>query len=690
MKKSKTTSLLKIISIIIFVVAITNTCLTYSTLPESKYKENETIITGTITNCVKTEYNYQITLKGKENILVTYNKDFTCKLGIKIKAEGEISKPSKNTIFNLFNYQNYLLSKKINYTFLANTIKIIDGKSNTLYQVKNYLQTKINTYQSKDYLNTFILGNTKTIEEDAMESYRNNGISHLLAISGMHITLLSAIILFILNKINSRKTINYLLVISFLIFYMFLTNFTPSVVRATLMFIILTIKKALKLKINTIYLLFLVCGLYLLYNPYMIYNIGFLFSFIITFYLIVFSKLIQKQKTYLRKILTISLMAFLGSMPIQIINFHEINLLSPLINLIFVPLVSFILYPLSLLTLIIKPLDYILYVLTTFTENFSIILTNISINIILKHINLIVIIFYYLIITFTLYKLQKGRKKYLVFLIIIIIIHSNINYFEKDASITMIDVGQGDSLLIKLDHNKGNILIDTGGWPSYNKQKTYDLAKNKIIPYLKSEGVKKLDYLILTHGDYDHMGEAINLINNFKINKVIFNNDEFNELETKLIKILKKKKIKYYNNLDVLNIDKYKLQFLNTKIYDNENDNSNVIYFNYNNYKFLFMGDAGKEKEEDLLKKYNLSNIDFLKVGHHGSDTSSSKKFINKINPKYSLISVGKNNNYGHPKKEVLKILSKTKIYRTDIDGSIKIKLNTKAYTIKTCNEKSS
>ena len=140
------------------------------------------------------------------------------------------------------------------------------------------------------------------------------------------------------------------------------------------------------------------------------------------------------------------------------------------------------------------------------------------------------------------------------------------------------------------------------------------------------------------------MGEAINLVNNFKVKNVVFNCGEFNELEKELIKVLDKKKIKYYSCIKELNIDNNKLYFLKTKEYDNENDNSSVIYFNYNNYKFLFIGDAGVEKEKDILEKYNVS-----KIGHHGNKTSSDKNFIDEMNPKYSVISVGKNNRYGHP-----------------------------------------
>lgn len=129
----------------------------------------------------------------------------------------------------------------------------------------------------------------------------------------------------------------------------------------------------------------------------------------------------------------------------------------------------------------------------------------------------------------------------------------------------------------------------------------------------------------------------------------------------------------------------HKLKFLNTKKYDNENDNSSVIYLKYNNMKFLFMGDAGIVKEKDILEKYNMSNIDVLKVGHHGSKTSSSKKFIDEINPKYGVISVGKNNKYGHPNKEILNTLSNSKIYRTDEDGSIMFKIKNNKLKIKTC-----
>ena len=178
------------------------------------------------------------------------------------------------------------------------------------------------------------------------------------------------------------------------------------------------------------------------------------------------------------------------------------------------------------------------------------------------------------------------------------------------------------------------------------------------------------------------MGESIRLVKDISINKVIFNCGEYNYLEKELIKELKNKNIKYYSCISKLD----DLYFLNTKEYSNENDNSNVIYTEVNNYKFLFMGDASTIREKDILNEYELDNIDVLKVGHHGSRTSSDEKFIDEINPRYSIISVGKNNRYGHPNKEVLDILKNSTIYRTDKDGSIMFKIKKRKLRVETCS----
>ena len=150
--------------------------------------------------------------------------------------------------------------------------------------------------------------------------------------------------------------------------------------------------------------------------------------------------------------------------------------------------------------------------------------------------------------------------------------------------------------------------------------------------------------------------------------------------------MLDKKEIKYYSCIKELTVDEVQLQFLQTKDFGNENDNSNVIYTELDGYKFMFMGDASIKTEKEILKEYELPNIDILKVGHHGSRTSSSKEFIDELNPKYALISVGENNKFNHPNKEVLENLNNSKIYRTDQDGSIMFKIKNNKLKVETCS----
>ena len=578
LKKSKTILLFNVLTTLFFIASIIYTIYHLNNSPASLYSASTNEITGIITKCQKKDERLQLTVKGKEKIIVNYYDDFNCVLGEKVLIKGHLKLPEPNTVFNLFNYQKYLLSEKIHYIMTADTIKVI-AKPQFIYTIKNMLINHIAQYKTQEYLNAFILGNNKEIDEDIIESYQTNGISHLLAISGMHITLLSSIILFILNRFSKHKKINYLVVIIILLFYAFLTNFTPSVIRATFLFIVLTIKKIINLNIKSIFLLIILATIYLFYNPYIIYNIGFLFSFIISFYLILFKDFIKKFKSYLGKTFIVSIIAFLASIPITINNFFEINLLSPLINIVFVPLVSVIIFPLSLITICIKPLDGLLYLLINVMENLSILFSQISsFRIILKHINIYGIILYYLIITYTIYSLGQKKKRGIIILLAVIMFHANSNYLNTSTYITMIDVGQGDSILLNFAHNQGTILIDTGGEINFKNQ-IFDHVKNKTIPYLKSEGINQIDYLILTHGDFDHLGLAPSLLDNFKVKNILFNKSNDNKLEKKIMKKAKQQGISYQKISDqTIRIKKYFLKFLSGPKTASENDDSLIIY----------------------------------------------------------------------------------------------------------------
>lgn len=639
---------------------------------KSEYKDSDKNLYGTVIDYKKSKDKTTIWVKGKEKVLVNYYSDINVSYGNYIYVYGVFKKPKEHGNFNLFNYKRYLLSNKINYVVTASKITIIKKNDNIFYTLKNNLLKRIESAnRSKGYILAFLYADKSLIEKDIYTKYQKIGVSHLFAVSGMHVSLISIVLLKLLNKIKERK--RYIIVSIFLSIYLFLTNFTISMVRATFQFILFFINKSFKLNIDNSNLVLFLFSILVIINPYNIYNIGFLFSFIISFTLIRCSKLIKGK--FIIKSLKTSLISFFSSMPVLINNFFEVNFLGIILNIIYIPFVSYILFPLSLVTVLFPSLDNILYMFISCFEKITDFFSNIKfLSFSICKMNIFLIIIYYIIFIYIL-----KRKKKLIYKIIIVIISLTFlinNGRIVNNEVSILDVGQGDSSLIRLKNK--NILIDTGG------NINYDISKNILIPYFKSVGIKKIDYLVLTHGDYDHMGEAINLVENFKVEKVIFNCGLYNDLENKLIEVLDKKKIKYYSCIKELNIDNNKFHFLQTKEYDNENENSNVIYTELNGYKFMFMGDAGVEKEKDILEKYNVSKIDVLKIGHHGSKTSSDKNFIDEMNPKYSVISVGKNNRYGHPNKEVLNNLDNSKIYRTDINGEIQIKIIRNNFSIKT------
>ena len=660
----------KILTILILIITIIYT--KYYPF-KSVFNTNDTEFIGIVEDYIIKDNQIKISLKSKERIIVTYK--YTSKVfnnlsyGDKIKVTGVLKEPSTNNIFNNFNYKKYLYNKKIYYIIEASKIDKIQNNNNHIYTIKNLLYTRINSLKSSSYIKALLFGDNK-LDKEIKTSYQINGISHLFSVSGFHINFITSIIYFYLDRVTYNKKIKYITVDIFLVLYLLLCN-TTSLLRCTVMNILLSINYLLKLNIKKIDIVLLTLILCIIINPFIIYDIGFIYSYTISFFLILYKNK-YKTNNKLLKIIYISLISFLVSLPINIYTSYEINFLSIILNIIIVPIVSLILLPLSLLTLIFPILDNILYLITSILEKISLYTSNINIfKQVLSKPSIILIIIYYLVIILI---LSKNKHYYLI--LILLIFHKTIPLYNSNLEVVMFDVGEADSMLISTPSKKVNILIDTG--------RGIDI--NNIIIYLKSIGISKLNYLIITHGDEDHIGGALYLIDNFKVDNVILNKGDYTELEVELIIHLKNKNIKYTNNINKIPLLGSYMYLLNTKKFSNENDNSIVTYFEYQKYKFLFMGDSSSKTEEYLINNYNLTNISFLKVGHHGSNTSSSPLFINKITPKVSLISVGRNNFYHHPNKEVLTNLSNSVIYRTDINKSIKIKINNKVKITKLNN----
>ena len=641
---------------------------------QSKYNLDDKSIEGLLTDYKIDGNKFIFIVKGKELVKGTYyikteeEKDefSNLKLGVNIRINGELNEPSNNTIPNTFNYKKYLYYMHINYVMSADEIIVIDKKTDIFYYIKNSLINYISSFKSKGYLATFIIGNKNMLDDGVYEKYQDLGVSHVFAISGMHVSILAMVILKLMGKI--KDSIKYGIVILFLLFYLFITNYVASVVRSVVLFICLYLNKRFNFNLKTIDVFYIAISIILIIDPFMMHNIGFIYSSLVSYSLIRYSFIIKGN--YFSKCLKISLIAFMVSLPVTVNSYYRINILSFINNLFFVPAISFVVYPGSLITLIVKPFDNIYYFIMEFVELISSHLF--VLNVIIPKMNLFAVIVYYALLYLF---LNTYNKKYLVLMIVVILINKYKYLLDDRYYIYCMDVGQGDSGLVI--HKDDVIMIDTGGKTSYQSEswmigKKYYYTDN-IITFLHSIGETDIDFLIISHGDNDHIGEAVHLIENIKVKNVKINMGSYNKAEYEVINT-GVKVVDYYDS-------KINYQFLYSGvIYDNENDNSLVTYFDINGFKFLSMGDASTISEKDIMKRYNLSHVNLLKVGHHGSNTSSSIEFINKINPSIALISVGKNNKFGHPKQSVLDILNHSKILRTDIDGSIEIAINKNGY----------
>ena len=637
---------------------------------QSKYQEDTKNIIGTLISIQADENKVTLIVKGKEKIQGTYYFNTekerkkiqeTLNLGDTIKIIGTLSLPREPTTENLFNYKKYLNKQKIYY--LIEIDKIIKEKENTslYYKIKNKLEKKI----TNPYIKAFLIGNQDTISSEAKTSYQENGISHLFAISGMQFYLLANFLLRLLKRINIKEKTGYKIVFLILFCYLVLIEKTASIIRSILFFFIFSINKVWNLSLNKKTLIILSLSITLLINPFYITEVAFWYSYVISIGLLLFTK---EDQSYLKTLLKTSSLAFFLSIPISLYYFYEINILSIIYNLFYIPFVNIILFPASIITFLCPILEPIYNILILILEESSIYLSKITFCKLIFAKIPIIFYFTYLIIIFII--LKTNKKKWKIVLIIGLALHYTApTYYTKDF-IKIIDVSQGDSILI---YSKGHTaLIDTGGKTIYDEnKKSTSITRYITIPLLKSLGIKKLDYVFLTHGDQDHMGEIDYLYNHFKIEKIYLNLGEEKEIEKEVIKGIKNVEKVYQE--EMFQIGNFTMYQLN-KEWKEENTSSSVFYVSHKKLNALLMGDATIDTENYLQKNYKLKT-DIIKIGHHGSDTSTSLSFLKTTCPRLAIISVGEDNIYNHPSKEVINRLIKEKIpFLTTIEsGTITI-----------------
>ncbi len=626
------------------------------------YQPNKTIytkdtnkITGTIIEITRKKDKTTLTIKGKEKIIGNiYQNQKDLSLGDKVLVIGEVQIPQEPTTKHLFNYRFYLQTKNIYHTIKIEKIKVLKENTNLYYRVK----TKLQNFLTHPYQQAFLLGITDNIEEDVITSYEQNGISHLFAISGMQFYIIATFLEKVLNKLRINDKTTSFITILILMLYTLILGISASILRGVLFYTIWKLNKILKLNLKREILIMLSLIITLFINPYFLCDVSFYYSFIISIGLLYF---MNRNTSYFKTLLYSSYLSFLLSIPISLYFFYQINILSILYNLFYIPYVNIIIFPATILTSIIKPLIIIYQGLIDILETTSLLLSKINIGTLIFPKTSIII---YIIESILIYLFITKKKKIIkIFMILFFLGHYLIPYTYPDF-IKIIDVGQGDSALL---YSKGKaLLLDTGG-NVYNEN---SVVKYTTIPLLKSLGIKKLNYVLLTHGDYDHLGDIMYLNDNFLIEKIKINQGAQTEIEKNLNKLSKTTTSKQD---EVITLGNYKIIELNKK-WSEENSASSIYYVIHKNLNILFLGDATKKVEKYILNNYNLK-VDILKLGHHGSNTSTSKRLLRELTPKLALISVGKNNRYNHPSIEVLNRLHQENIptLQTKDEGTITI-----------------
>lgn len=685
-------------------------------------------LVGTVSNeGVDKKNYYQYILKNNEinnekiksKILIKSKKQL--EYGNRIKTIASLELPTGIRNKNGFDYAKYLTTQDIYITAEIQDTSILEEKDMNFFEKVSYIiRIKVKEFTKNTLsddeagiLNALIIGDDSKINEEIELDYKESGMIHLLIVSGGHTVFLLILLKYIFKFFNVGKISSKVISIFVLIMYIFITGATPSILRAGIACIVIIIAELIGRQNDGFTTLFFVLLLILIKNPNVIFSLSLQLSFMGVVGIILAYPKVSSKLSYIPKIisepLALTISAQLFVIPIIIYNFNVIYLsgfisniftmsLSGIImmlgmvlfiiNLFIFPLV---LIPMKLVTLLIKIMNYIAMFFSNINFLTVYIVTPNKISIVLYYILLIYIfaenqdtsIFdNKLPIPIKRIVILKNLKKVIVIIIIIVIVVLNfVNLGKKDeVQISVIDVGHGDSILITTKSNK-NILIDTGDSYNYGES-VFDAGEKIIVPYLLKRGINTLDMVILTHFDSDHIGgyRKISEIINIKRLGISINSlkkEKYNEI----INIAKEKSIdvKYLERGDTFMFDGIKLKVLlpqKKENIENENNDSIVLLMQYLSKRILFMGDLEEDGEKQLLELEKDLKADILKVGHHGSSTSSTEEFINKVNPKIALISVG-NRFSSIPGKEVLKRLDSIycKVYRTDKNGETTVNI---------------
>lgn len=681
-------------------------------IPYNINEKEEIDVVGYVKNIEKTKndkYKFilrTISINNKnsfENILVYTNYLYNIDEGAKVHIKGTAYYPNQKTNYAGYNEELLFKIDKITYKLYADNINVL--KYNKIKSYLNKFKNNIFSiydsilpYKESNILKAMILGEKSFLDDEIINLYKTSGIYHILAISGLHIGILSMFLTKIFKMLFKR--FGYILTIICLILYCIFTNYSSSTIRATIMAITILLAFLIYRRPDFISSISLSAIILLFVNPYNLFDIGFLYSYVSVFSIAFlggrFCTLYNLEG--IKKAFVISFFVCLSIKPITAYYFYNISILDVFINILILPFMSIVVIIGFLVTIIgifsipiAKFLVGSVYYILRFFMYICKVVDNMEFNnIIIGKPSFIVIIGLYIMlicISYAIYNkhhLRKRKKFINIGMIIFILSLFLAILIPKPFKVTMLDVGQGDSTVgINKD---GVFLIDGGG------SKNFSVGENIVLPYLKSEGIETIDFVFVTHNDSDHMKGIIEIFDKIHIKNLFLPiNNEKDENYKKLITLAEDKNIFVYflKNGDTLKLGNnitFNVLHPNETFYNKEdNNNSLVLNMKYKENSMLFTGDIEKKAENFLVENNEDLSADILKVAHHGSKTSTTLDFIEKVNPNIALISCKENNIYNHPSEDVINTLQQNNvnIYRTDLNGDISINFYRDKYKIK-------
>ncbi|MEK3981136.1 DNA internalization-related competence protein ComEC/Rec2 [Psychrobacillus sp. FSL K6-2836] len=668
------------------------------------YRINGSTLRGFATSEKKDKWYVQLKLESEQH-KEAFTEHSLAGLTMNILTE-EVSNRPKAHMY-AFDMDNYLKSNGSVGQLQISQYELIGKKNDFLtfmagqrFKMKQHIQDSFPLSLQAE-AEALLIGSREQMPTDMQSAYQTLGITHLFAISGLHVALIAWLFYEKMIHLGVRRETANLLLLICLPLYALLAGGAPSVWRSVSVteIVLISMYFQRKIAVEDAFSLSIIGFIFL--TPWIIFQIGFQLSYLAAFSLIYSSILLKSSQSYLFQSFIITAVCQIIVYPILLYHFYEISVSSFLANLIFVPLFSFVILPLNLFFLLLT------FILPSLGENLFLIyepLRNLLDILILK-LGAIpyqlwnpmkpqswMVFLAYISVVLILTSLERKKNVFLstLFFLFVIVIIQLAPYMDSSTRITFVNVGQGDCILIEMPFRKQVIMIDTGGLLRFDQEiwkqtdEPYEIGRQVVLPLLKGKGIHTIDTLILTHADADHMEGAEEVVRGVKVKEIhITPGSAEKEVMRDLWQEIEKQRIPIYEKRagDKILSNYFHLQYLYPmdETYEGNND-SLVLSMRNDHFHGLFIGDLEEQGELDLVEHYSLAlkQIDVLKVGHHGSKTSSNEQFLALVQPDVAIIQAGFENRYGHPHPEVVERLKELQIpyLQTGTDGTIEVEIN--------------